>query len=36
MYYHAKDLRRGRFSEFNRHYLITTVTGKRVPVFSDF
>ena len=36
MYYHAKDLRRGRFSEINRPYLITTVTQQRDPIFSDF
>ena len=36
MYYHAKDLRQGRFSQFNRPYLITTVTHERKPIFSDF
>ncbi|MBT8130323.1 MAG: transposase [Gammaproteobacteria bacterium] len=36
MYYHAKDLRHGRFSEYYRPYLITTVTHERNPVFSDF
>ena len=36
MHYHAKDLRRGRYSEINRPYLITTVTHNRNPVFNDF
>ena len=36
MYYNAKDLRRGRISDLNRAYLITTVTHKRNPIFSDF
>jgi putative transposase len=36
MYYHAKDLRRGRYSEINRPCLITTVTQNRNPIFSDF
>jgi len=36
MYYHAKDLRRGRYSEINRPYLITTVTHNRNPIFNDF
>jgi REP element-mobilizing transposase RayT len=36
MYYHAKDLRRGRYSELNRPYLITTVTHNRNPIFKDF
>jgi putative transposase len=36
MYYHAKDLRRGRYSDVNRPYLITTVTHDRVPLFKDF
>jgi len=33
---HAKDLRKGRFSETGRIYLVTTVTLDRKPVFSDF
>lgn len=33
---HAKDLRKGRFSEAGRIYLVTTVTLGRNPVFSDF
>ena len=33
---HSKDLRKGRYSEPNRIYLITTVTGNREPVFNDF
>jgi REP element-mobilizing transposase RayT len=36
MYYHAKDLRRGRYPELNRPYLITTVTHNRNPIFKDF
>ncbi len=36
MYYHAKDLRRGRYSDLNRPYLITTVTHDRDPIFRDF
>ena len=36
MYYHAKDLRRGRYSQIHRPYLITTVTHERNPVFNDF
>ncbi len=36
MYYHAKDLLRGRYSELNRPYLITTVTHNRNPIFKDF
>ena len=36
MYYHAKDLRRGRLSEPGRPYLITTTTHNRYPVFRDF
>ena len=34
--YHGKDLRKGRYSGLCQHYLITTVTKKRKPVFSDF
>ena len=36
MYYHAKDLRRGRHSQFHRPYLITTVTHQRAPLFINF
>jgi REP element-mobilizing transposase RayT len=36
MYYHARDLRRGRYSEIDRPYLITTVTHNRKPIFRDF
>ena len=36
MSYHGCKLREGRFSEFNRPYLITTVTHERIPLFSDF
>jgi len=32
---HACDLRRGRISEPNRIYLITTVTRHRIPWFDD-
>ncbi len=34
-FYHSRDLRRGRFSEPERIYLITTVTRDRKPVFRD-
>lgn len=33
---HGKDLRKGRFSELNRIYLITTVTKNRRRIFEDF
>lgn len=33
---HSKDLRKGRHSEPNQIYLITTVTQNREPVFNDF
>lgn len=33
---HSADLRRGRFSEVGRAYLITTVTQGRRPAFRDF
>lgn len=33
---HAASLRRGRFSERGRYYLLTTVTAQRKPVFADF
>jgi len=33
---HSKDLRKGRYSEPNQVYLITTVTQQRDPVFHDF
>lgn len=33
---HGKDLRRGRFSEAGRVYLVTTVVRDRKPVFSDW
>ncbi len=36
MYHHARDLRRGRFSETGRPYLVTTVTYGRKPIFTDF
>jgi putative transposase len=31
---HARDLRRGRFSEGGRTYLVTTVADRRRPVFA--
>ena len=33
---HAKDLRKGRYSQFGQIYLITTVTRDRQPVFANF
>lgn len=33
---HGHDLRKGRFSEPGRAYLITTVTHQRAPVFTQF
>jgi len=33
---HAKDLRKGRYSENNQIYLITTVTHQRQKIFTDF
>ena len=33
---HSSALRRGRYSEAGRIYLVTTVTRKRKRVFSDF
>lgn len=33
---HAEDLRKGRYSENNRIYLVTTVTRQRQKVFSNF
>jgi REP element-mobilizing transposase RayT len=32
---HAKDLRRGRFSEPGQYYLVTTVTNNRLPLFKS-
>ena len=32
---HSKDLRKGRYSENNRIYLLTTVTYQRQKVFAD-
>jgi REP element-mobilizing transposase RayT len=34
--YHGADLRKGRFSETERPYLITTVTRDRRPLFCDW
>ena len=36
MSYHGNSLRKGRASEENRPYLITTVTHQRTPLFTDF
>lgn len=36
MKYHGKALRKGRFSEIDRPYLVTAVTKNRNPVFNDF
>jgi len=33
---HAKDLRKGRYSENNQIYLITTVTHQRQKIFTNF
>jgi REP element-mobilizing transposase RayT len=33
---HARDLRKGRYSENNRIYLVTTVTDQRQKIFTDF
>ena len=33
---HASALRRGRYSEAGRVYLVTAVTRERTPVFRDF
>ena len=33
--YHGKDLRKGRFSEVGRPYLVTAVTRDRMPLFKD-
>lgn len=33
---HSKDLRKGRYSQANQTYLLTTVTYQRQTVFSDF
>jgi putative transposase len=33
---HSKDLRKGRYSQPNQIYLITTVTKNREPVFNNF
>ena len=32
----SKLLRRGRFSEPGRFYLLTTITHQRIPLFHDF
>ena len=33
---HSSDLRRGRYSEIGRAYLVTSVCMDRVPVFADW
>ena len=32
-YFHSRDLRKGRYSELDRPYLITTTTFERNPIF---
>jgi len=32
---HAKNLRKGRYSQSNQIYLVTTITEGRVPIFTD-
>ncbi len=34
--YHGKDLRKGRYSERGRPYLVTTVVRNREPLFENF
>ncbi|NIR31296.1 MAG: transposase [Gammaproteobacteria bacterium] len=34
--YHGQDLRRGRYSQIGRPYLLTTVTSKREDIFRDW
>ena len=34
--YHGKDLRKGRYSELERPYLVTTVVRNREPLFASF
>jgi REP element-mobilizing transposase RayT len=34
--YHGKDLRKGRYSEPGRPYLVTTVVRNREPLFKNF
>jgi len=36
MGYHGRNLRKGRYSEINRPYLITAVTCERKPIFNHF
>lgn len=36
MLFHGKNLRKGRYSEAGRIYLVTTVTRERNPVFAEF
>lgn len=33
---HGRNLRKGRFSETNRIYLITSISHQRTPLFADF
>lgn len=35
-YFHSCDLRKGRYSELDRPYLITTSTYQRAPIFRDY
>ena len=32
---HARDLRKGRFDEYGRIYLLTSVTHNRIPIFAE-
>ena len=34
--YHGKELRKSRYSETGRPYLVTTVTRQRQKIFEDF
>ena len=36
MKYHGRHLRKGRYSETSRHYIVTAVTHKRKPIFNHF
>ncbi|HSS63980.1 MAG TPA: transposase [Gammaproteobacteria bacterium] len=35
-YFHSRDLRKGRYSEIDRPYLITTTTSERLPFFGNY
>jgi REP element-mobilizing transposase RayT len=34
--HHTRDLRKGRYSETNRSYIITTVVHERRPLFTEW